>query len=120
MARAFYGVAIAWLACATPAAAQSDSDLFMRAHALAGRGNWQDARDRLEEASGLYLWGFSTPDLEADREQVMLEARRIMPLLTPRDSARWRLLLEGDVDAIDLVSGASRSRATEIEIEIIG
>ena len=61
-----------------------------------------DARDRMEEASGLYLWGFSAPDIAADREQVMLEARRIMPLLTQRDSARWQPLLEGDTRMLSM------------------
>ena len=61
-----------------------------------------DARDRMEEASGLYLWGFSAPDIAADREQVMLEARRIMPLLTQRDSARWQPLLEGDTRMLSI------------------
>ena len=56
----------------------------------------------MEEASGLYLWGFSAPDIAADREQVMLEARRIMPLLTQRDSARWQPLLEGDTRMLSM------------------
>ena len=55
-----------------------------------------DAQDRLEEASRLYLWGFSGREVEAHREEVLLEARRIVPLLTQRDSARWQPLLEGE------------------------
>lgn len=61
-----------------------------------------DDRDRLEEASRLYLWGFSGLDVEAHREEVMLEARRIMPLLTQRDSARWQPLLEGDTRTLSV------------------
>ncbi len=55
-----------------------------------------DAQDRLEEASRLYLWGFSGREVEAHREEVLLEARRIVPLLTQRDSARWQPLLDGE------------------------
>jgi GWxTD domain-containing protein len=129
-------VAIALLAWATPGLAQSNSDLFTRAHTLERQGDWQgalslwasapdsaigtgrsdprigpafiataienDARDRLEEASALYLWSFSAPDPEADREHVTLEARRITPLLTLRDSARWQPLLEGDTPTLSM------------------
>ncbi len=54
-----------------------------------------DQKQRFEEGSKLYLWGFSGENLDEFRDEVVLEARRILPLLSRRDSVRWMPYLEG-------------------------
>jgi GWxTD domain-containing protein len=65
----------------------------------------QDDPDRFEEATQLYLWGFSGTDLEPMREHVESETRRILPLLSPQDSVRWMPLFEGPVERLALRIG---------------
>jgi len=64
-----------------------------------------DVPDRFEEATQLYLWGLSGTGLESSREDVELEARRILPLLSPRDSVQWMPLFDGPVETLALRIG---------------
>lgn len=55
------------------------------------------AFEEYEEASEIFLWGFSGTDLERYRETVAAEVARLLPVLPARDTADWnRRLHEGD------------------------
>jgi GWxTD domain-containing protein len=59
-----------------------------------------DQGDRLEEATAIYMWSFSGSNLEEHRDEVELEGRRILPLLSRRDSVLWMPLFEGPVQEL--------------------
>lgn len=48
-----------------------------------------DDCDRLAEASELYRWSFSGSNVDAYRDDVLAEARRIVPLLSEREALEW-------------------------------
>ncbi|MDX1672491.1 MAG: hypothetical protein R3211_09125, partial [Balneolaceae bacterium] len=62
--------------------------------------------DRYEMASRLYFWGLEARDLEANREALEGEVRRIDPLLSDEQSAEWRKLLNNaDPELFERITG---------------
>ncbi|MDX1673106.1 MAG: GWxTD domain-containing protein, partial [Balneolaceae bacterium] len=104
------------------AAASGDTlkalDIWMRAHseldapetrigiAFIKLATEAELTDRYEMASRLYFWGLEARDLEANREALEGEVRRIDPLLSDEQSAEWRKLLNNaDPELFERITG---------------
>lgn len=52
------------------------------------------AEEYYEEASEIFIWGFSGTELAPYREAVLNEVRRLLPIVEDEDSVRWAELVE--------------------------